>query len=318
MEKSYLLKYDEWVVPGEVEYAERKAGEIEAQLERHNKKYKNSCVYWEADMDIQLTEHIVGIFVIKYPSDLWMDYDVTDEMLIGYFKKMGGCVDEPKIFGLPADDVRNNLPEWDDSLIPDTSWRDIMGKHSIRYMAAVAIKSFDGDYDKIKRKFNLDDAKCSRIMETFIKKLETQNKKIIFTEIEEKIADYIKYEVHDNYCCYYEPWYFPITMSEKDIIDAIREVYFNVSIKSRRRIPDKLDRTNISYWSHYRDCRIENYECLYQGKAGDMIIRFLFDFKNMKIVMAYPVYKARKNQHYRYKENDSFADMAISNAPRDA
>lgn len=63
-------------------------------------------------MRIQLTEHVAGVFKIKCPSDGWLDYDVTDEMLIGYFKCKGGFIDEPKIFDLPADDIRNSLPEW--------------------------------------------------------------------------------------------------------------------------------------------------------------------------------------------------------------
>lgn len=249
---------------------------------------------------------------------MWLDYDVTDEMLIGYFKSMGGGVDEPKIFDLPADDIRNNLPEWDESLLPDASRRDIIGRHSIRYMTTNAMEYLDGDWRTIRRKFNLSDAKCDRIIGTFIKKLDTSNKQVVFTELEEKIADYIKYDGCNYWChsyerCYYEPWYFPLTMSEKDIIDAIREVYFNVSIKSRRRLPDKFDHTNISYWSRYSNCSIENYECLYQGKNGDMVIRFLFDFKNMKIAMAYPVYKQfRKNEGYKYKGDDSFADQVIN------
>lgn len=101
-------------------------------------------------------------------------------------------------------------------------------------------------------------------------------------------------------------------MSEEKIIDAIHEAYLNAGIKNKRRIPDKLDYTNIRYWRPYSDYRIKNYECLFQGKGGDTIICFLFNFKNMKIVMAYPVYRqVRENKEYEYKDDDSFADMVI-------
>lgn len=73
-------------------------------------------------------------------------------------------------------------------------------------------------------------------------------------------------------------------MLEEDIIDAIQEAYLNASKRSRRLIPDKHDYTYIDGWFCYDHQRIKNYECLYQGKAGDMLIRFLFDFKEMKIV----------------------------------
>ena len=294
-----MLEYDEWAVPGEVEYAEKKAAEIEAQLRKLNKNDENSCLYCQVDMRIQITEHVAEVFETKCPK-YWIDwqYDITDKKLINYYKSRGGCIDEPKVFDLPADDIRSNLPEWDESLLPDASLRDIMRRHSIRYMTTNAIEYLEGDYDGIKDEFHFSDAKCDRIMETFVKKLSIKNKLVVFTELEEKIADYIKYygsgySYYDDYSrCDYEPWYFPLAMSEDEIIDAIHEAYSNARIKSKRRIPDKLDYTNISYWSHYYDvCRIENYECLFQGKGGDMIIRFLFDFKNMKIVMAYPVYK---------------------------
>ena len=45
-----------------------------------------------------------------------------------------------------------------------------------------------------------------------------------------------------------------------------------------------------------------------------MIIRFLFDFKNMKIVMAYPVYKEVREKRRWNSDDDSFADMVIYNA----
>lgn len=82
----------------------------------------------------------------------------------------------------------------------------------------------------------------------------------------------------------------------------IHEAYLNASKRSRRIIPDESDYSNID------TCRIENYECLYQGKAGSMLVRFLFDFKNMKIVMAYPVLKEkikiRSTRCYEYYDKN--------------
>lgn len=303
-----MLEYDEWSVPGEVEYAKGKAAEIEAQLKSYHRDYEKSYEYEERSMRIQLTEHVVGVFAIKFPTHTWLDYDITDEMLINYFIAKGGFIDEPKIFDLPDDDIRNSLPEWDGALLPDDAGRDIMEMHSIRYMAAGAIKKMDGDYYTITREFNFSDAKCSRIMEAFTKKLDIENKPVAFTELEQKIADYIKCDgyywkhysyFHDNY---YEPWYFPLAMSEKDIIGIIHEAYLSAGKRSRRIIPGRLDHANIDGWSRqWGGRRIENYECLYQGKAGNMVIRFLFDFKDMKIVTAYPVYKhIRKLNKYGY------------------
>lgn len=177
-----MLKYDEWAVPGEVEYAERKAAEIEVRIERYHRDYEKSYSYAEFTLQLQFTEHVEGIFDIKQLYGIWMDYDITNEMLIGYFKSVGGCVDEPKMFDLPDDVIRSSLPEWDESLLPDDSWRDIKGRHSTQYMVTNAIEYLDGDWRTIKRKFNLSDAKCDRIMEIFVKKLSIKNKPVVFTE----------------------------------------------------------------------------------------------------------------------------------------
>lgn len=122
-----MLEYDEWVVPGEVEYAEKKAAEI-----------------------------------------------------------------EPKIFDLPTDDIRNSLLEWEESLLSDDLRREIIVQHSIRHMAADAVKYLDGDWQTIKRDFNLSDTKCDRVMKTIDRKLNSKSKSVVFTDLEEKIADYIK------------------------------------------------------------------------------------------------------------------------------
>ena len=83
-----------------------------------------------------------------------------------------------------------------------------------------------------------------------------------------------------------------LVMSEKDIINAIREAYENASIRSRRISPNKISQIDFENLDRVLevDCHpLGNYECLYQGRAGGLVIRFLFDYKDMKIVNAYPV-----------------------------
>ena len=87
-------------------------------------------------------------------------------------------------------------------------------------------------------------------------------------------------------------------MTENDISDAICIAYLNAGKKSKRIFPDEFDYANM-------DVRyLENYECFYQGKAGGMRIRFLFDFKNMKIVMAYPVLKEKISDKKNYYDKN--------------
>ena len=142
------------------------------------------------------------------------------------------------------------------------------------------------------------DAKCDRVMETLVKKLHTRNKPVVFTDLEEKIVDCLKNRIYDwdyhYYGSYYKLWHCPLEMTENDIMDAIREAYLNASKRSRRIFPDEFDYANMNV--RY----LENYECLYQGKAGDMLIRFLFNFKDMKIVMTYPVLKERISNEENY------------------
>ena len=302
-----MLEYDEWVVPGEVEYAEKKAAEIEAQLQRY---YETASTmtgsYLDFVMTIQITEHVFG----KFEVSLWEymlvppDIDMKNDMMLDWFRDQVAPIDEPKIFDLPDSDIRNNLPEWDESLLPDDSWRDIMGRHSTRYMVAKKIEDMDGDYYDIKEEFHFSDAKCDGVMETLVNKLYTRNKPVVFTDLEEKIVDCLKGGIYDwnyHYCgSYYELWHFPLTMTENDINDAIRTAYLNARKRSRRIFPDEFDYANI-------DIRyLKNYECLYQGKAGDMLIRFLFDFKDMKIVMAYPVLKERICSKKNYYDKKCF------------
>lgn len=313
-----MLEYDEWVVPGEVEYAEKKAAEIGSQIENYHKtSLRGDWMRDDWTVYIQVTEHVIGKFCVTVPKDVWQyaiyDIDISNSMMLDWFQDEVAPIDEPMIFDLPADDIRSRLPEWDESLLPDESRKDILRMHSARYKVVCGIKDLDGDYDGIKEAYNLDNTKCSKIMETFFKKLDTRNRPVTFTELEEQIGKHImSYEVHlfDYVGCYYEPWDFQLAMSEKDVIDAIRDAYMNASKRSRRIIPDKFDRMNLGRGDGLDSQLIElmNYECLYQGKAGDLVIHFLFDFKNMKIVMAYPVMKevqvAETSREYHYYDKE--------------
>lgn len=300
-----MLKYDEWVVPGEVEYAERKAAEIETKLQRYYETAgEMTGRYWDLPMTIQFTEHVYGKFSISLSEYMFSppDIDVTNEMLLEWFRDQVAPIEEPAIFDLPADDIRNSLPEWDESLLSNASRRYIMGMHSTRYIIAEEIEEMDGDYYDIKRELNFSDAKCDRAMEDLLKKLHIRNKLVVFTDLEEKIVDCLKNRIYDwdyhYYGSHYELWHFPLAMTENDISDAIWTAYLNASKKSKRIFPDEFDYANM-------DVRyLKNYECLYQGKAGGMLIRFLFDFKNMKIAMAYPVLKEKISDKKNYYDKN--------------
>ena len=139
-----MLEYDEWVVPGEVEYAEKKVAEIEAQIEKYHQNYnvdKSGC--YIGSIHIQLTEHIWSIFKVRMPNSLWSlpDIDVYNYMNVDWFRNQVAPIDEPKIFDLPADDIRNSLPEWEEALLSDDLHREIIVQHSIRHMAAEDRKS---------------------------------------------------------------------------------------------------------------------------------------------------------------------------------
>lgn len=309
-----MLEHDEWVVPGEVEYAEKKVAEIEAQLQRYYETADElTGRYWNFSMMIQFTEHVFGKFKVSLAEYMISppDIDVTNEMLLDWFRDQVAPIDEPKIFDLPADDIRNSLPEWNESLLPDDSWKRIMRMHSSLYMVVKEIEKMDGNYDKMERQLNLSKAKFVRVMETLVKKLYLQNGPVVFTDLEEKIVDCLLNYIDDwdyRFCgYYYKLWHFPMEMTENDINDAICTAYLNASKRSRRILPDKFDFANMQV------IYLENYECLYQGKAGDMLIRFLFDFKNMKIVEAYPVLKERicNKENYYDKSCKLFLDGDI-------
>ncbi|MDE7354439.1 MAG: hypothetical protein K2O06_15515 [Acetatifactor sp.] len=147
---------------------------------------------------------------------------------------------------------------------------------------------------------NLSETRFKRIAEAFLKKLKTADNGVGFTETEERIDEYLRERRYYNdygygynkYCenaFGYAVSYFPLNMIEGDIIDAIREAYHNASKRSKRIFPGIADAINIAnHWPGYGCQFIKNYECLYQGRAGDFVIRFLFDYKDMKIVNAYP------------------------------
>ena len=67
-----MLEYDEWVVPGELKYAEKKAAEIESQIERYHKvSLRGDWERHDWDIYIQITEHIVGKFGVTIPKSVW-------------------------------------------------------------------------------------------------------------------------------------------------------------------------------------------------------------------------------------------------------
>jgi len=260
-----MLIYDEWVVPGEVEYAEKKAAEIESQIEKYHGDFK-TLQYWKGDIYIRLTEHIVGEFNVMVPDSVWdlYDIDVTNDMMLWWFRNTVAPIDEPKIFDLPDDDIRITLPEWDDSLLPDDSRRDIMNEHYIRYKAISELGGIiEYGMDRyMQEELNISKPRATRIAEAFMKKLETTDKRVEFTEVEGRISEYFeehgyydyiegKYFNDSYYYNYYrrhygcEPWHFPLRMTEEDILNVIQEAYRNTSKRSRRIIPSAADAVNM-------------------------------------------------------------------------
>lgn len=305
-----MLEYDEWVVPGELEYAEKKEKEIQAQIQKYHKTSLRGD--WERhdwDIYIQITEHIVGKFGVTIPKSVWYcaihDIEIYNSMILDWFRDEVAPIDEPKIFNFSADDIRGSLPEWDESMLSDDTILDIMQSHSNRYLVIKGIEEKPDYYRTfVKKDYHLSDAKYDNVMNKLIKKLH-DNKPIVLTETEEKIACAFKDDDRTFSRGYYEAWDFPLVMSEKDIISAIREAYENASIRSRRISLDKLSQIDFENLGRILEIDyhlLENYECIYQGRAGDLIIRFLFDFKHMKMVMAYPVLKevALKDEYQEY------------------
>ncbi|HBA49414.1 MAG TPA: hypothetical protein DCZ91_16785 [Lachnospiraceae bacterium] len=302
-----MLEYDEWVVPGEVEYATKKDTEIKRAIEKYHRDF-NTFEYRECCIYIRITEHIVGKYDIMIPESVWYlpDIHLTNDMKLDWFRDEVVAIDAPKIFDLPDDDIRSTLPEWDDSLLPDDSRRDIMNEHYIRYKAISKVGDIiEYGIDRyMQEKLNISKPRANRIAEAFMKKLETTDKRVEFTEVEERISDYFEengyydyiYGRYFNNYGYFQrhygvnPRHFPLRMTEEDIINAVQEAYRNAGKRSRRIIPGVDDAVNMAnLCTNYEYQYIENYQCLYQGRAGEMVIRFLFDFKNMKIVNAYPL-----------------------------
>lgn len=304
-----MLEYDEWVVPGEVEYAEKKAAEIESQIERYHKvSLRGDWERCDWIFYVQITEHVVGKFAVTIPKPVWelaiRDIDISNSMILDWFQDAVAPIDEPKIFNLPDDDIRSSLPEWDESFIPEDIQNQILHWHSKRYIAISVIEEERYSIDTYK-KFGTTDAKREKAWHEFIYKLQSE-KYEIFNKAEEEAAEYWK--SNGNY--YYEPWCFSLSMTKTDIINVIHEAYLNAGKRSKGIFPNRIDCENLGRPFEVNHHPIKNYERLYQGRSGDIIIRFLFDFKDMKIVMAYPVLKeihmTGREYHYYWKEGKYF------------
>lgn len=139
-----MLEYDEWVVPGELEYAEKKGKEIEAQIQKYHKiSFRSNWERDDWDIYIQITEHIVGKFGVTIPKSVWYyaihNIGICNSMILDWFRDEVAPIDEPKIFDLPDDDIRSTLPEWDESMLSDDTILDILQSHSSRYLAIKGI-----------------------------------------------------------------------------------------------------------------------------------------------------------------------------------
>ena len=84
-----MLEYDEWAVPGEVEYAGKKAAEIEARLQKHHNDLKNDRGCRNAYMCIQITEHVIGRFAVTLSWSVWnppADIFPSNEMMLDWYR----------------------------------------------------------------------------------------------------------------------------------------------------------------------------------------------------------------------------------------
>lgn len=140
-----MLEYDEWVVPGEVKYAEKKAAEIES----HIKKYHQNTLRgdWERNdwkISIQLTEHVTGVFQATIPKYVWdyavHDIDISNSMKADWLADEVCRIDAPKIFDIPDDDIRASLPPWDEPLFPADAREETIYYHSERYIISELIE----------------------------------------------------------------------------------------------------------------------------------------------------------------------------------
>lgn len=301
-----MLQYDkDWVVPGELEYAEQKASEIENQIKKHNSEYQGdgySKEIIERTVKIQITEHILGIFYVNISAWEFGYRDVYNFMMLDWYQETIYPIDKPKIFELPEGDIRNELPEWDESFL--SAIYDLYDFHFSQGIVLSCAEFWDCYRSLVKTELNINGSQADKIFQSLVAKLNAGVNALKFTELEEKVglcfAD--KHNAHSLRRA--AQWLFPLCMREQDIIDAIREAYQNAAVKSRRRIPDAWDAYNLD-WYPNGYFPIEDYECLYQAKSGGMVIRFVFDFKNMKIRAAYPVPKGKHTDAEFYSKNSS-------------
>ena len=69
-----MLAYDEWVVSGEVEYAEKKDAEIESQIENYHKtSLRGDWMRDDRAIYIQITEHVIGKFGVTMPGAAFLN-----------------------------------------------------------------------------------------------------------------------------------------------------------------------------------------------------------------------------------------------------
>ena len=271
-----MLEYDEWVVPGEVEYAEKKAAEIESHIQKYHKDTLRGD--WERKdwkISIQLTEHVTGVFKVTIPKYVWDyaidDIDISNSMKADWLADEVYHIDAPKIFDIPDDDIRASLPPWDEPLFPADAREETIYYHSERYIISGLIEEDPSPW--FLEKLNISESRYEKARRGFLARLKSE-KPEDFTDLEKKIigwlrSDGLPFDVRGHHYNNYEPWRFPVDTTKDEIISAVTEAYINASKRSRRIIPKEIDCENLDRGLFEADCHpIKNYECLYQAKGG--------------------------------------------------
>ena len=209
--------------------------------------------------------------VPEYMKD-WEEVELTqwllEEACHWYFREMA----DYGAYYNPFENPQNILPKWNDDFLPDDSdnMKDILKNHTWSSRIEYLLDNYDYKESFVRRKFSLSDKKYNALKISLPKKLTFG---IYLTKHEEAIVEYI---IKRD-----EKPLFPYNMSEKQIKNAIRTAYEDARKESKRQMPTLKDIKNM-------DCCVWD-KTLYQGKAGDLIIRFWFDFAENKIVAAYPI-----------------------------
>jgi len=241
--------------------------------------YLNETVYVDTDLKNNVPVGTIGEYVE-------LDESETAKMLYkrlnknrasGNYLSIIECTEyakdirEGQLSEYLVESVKNNLPAWNQikALPPDT-WDHIKKRHTMKGRFPILMKQY-GSF--VEAKFG--NKTYNRVKKSIPEKFESGAE---FDKIEEEVLEYMKY------WCENEKDHFLRSMSERQIIQAIREAYEDAAAKISKRsnppaenLPDgsKMSREIIKYQGVTRN---------------NLIIHFKYDFENECIITAYPIF----------------------------